>query len=144
VVARPATRLAATRRQTIKGVEMGIAVLDHYSTRTLKPSGTRAFRVDGIGLKGRPRPPFKLPGVWFYRDDKAVVHVAAINPENPAATADYLGIKGDLDVVGTGILRQAGIEPRERSVSVLGRHRLFVGDPNGLTIGFNCPAAEAA
>ena len=140
---------------------MGIAVLDHYSIRTLKLDETRAFYVDALGLQAGPRPPFKFPGVWLYRGDKAIVHVVGIDPENPAATTDYLGIKGELDVVGTGTLdhvaflatglaamrgrlHEMGVEIRERAVPDLGLHQLFVEDPNGVTIELNYPAAEAA
>jgi catechol 2,3-dioxygenase-like lactoylglutathione lyase family enzyme len=140
---------------------MGISVLDHYSIRTLKLDETRVFYVDALGLREGPRPPFKFPGVWLYRGDKAIVHVVGIDPKNPAATTDYLGIKGELDVVGTGTfdhvaflatgladmrtrLREMGIEPRERSVPDLGLHQLFVEDPNGVTIELNYPVAEAA
>ncbi len=140
---------------------MAISTLDHYSIRTLKLDETRAFYVDILGLAVGPRPPFKFPGVWLYRSDQALVHVVGIDPANPSATTDYLGIKGDLDVIGTGTLdhvaflatglaemrdrlRRAGIEARERTVPSLGLHQVFIEDPNGVTIELNYPAAEAA
>jgi catechol 2,3-dioxygenase-like lactoylglutathione lyase family enzyme len=83
---------------------MAISTLDHYSIRTLKLDETRALYVDVLGLAVGPRPPFKFPGVWLYRGDQALVHVVGIDPANPSATTDYLGIKGDLDVIGTGTL----------------------------------------
>lgn len=41
-------------------------------------------------------------------------------------------------------LRESGVEPRERTVPVLGLHQVFVDDPNGVVVELNFPAAEHA
>jgi catechol 2,3-dioxygenase-like lactoylglutathione lyase family enzyme len=140
---------------------MGIRRLDHFSIRTLKLDETKAFYVDVLGLKDGNRPPFKFPGAWLYNGDDAVVHIVGIDPQNPSSTTDYLGIKGELDAVGTGTLdhvafvatglmalRQRLLERsivfRERTVPDLGLHQVFIDDPNGVTIELNYPASELA
>src|SRR5580704_18401081 len=126
---------------------MGIRRLDHFSIRTLKLDETKAFYVDALGLKEGNRPAFKFPGAWLYNGDDAVVHIVGIDPKNPSSTTDYLGIKGELDVVGTGTLdhvafvatglielrkrlRKRSIVFRERTVPDLGLHQVFLDDPN--------------
>jgi catechol 2,3-dioxygenase-like lactoylglutathione lyase family enzyme len=138
---------------------MGIGKLDHFSIRTLKLDETRSFYVNVLSLTDGPRPPLKFPGVWLYNGNDAVVHLIGIDPQNPSATTDYLGVKEDRDAVGTGTLdhvafvatglsemqarlSKAEMEFRERTIPGLGLHQIFLEDPNGLTIELNYPAEE--
>jgi catechol 2,3-dioxygenase-like lactoylglutathione lyase family enzyme len=138
---------------------IGLA-LDHYSIRTTELEACRRFYGEILGLRDGPRPPFKFPGVWFYADDAAVVHIVGLDPQSPASTLEYLGERADGVARGSGTIdhvafRATGLEPmrsrlaasgvafRERTVPSLGLHQLFVEDPNGITVELNFPATEA-
>ncbi len=139
---------------------MPITRLDHYSFRTLKLEETNAFYVDIIGLTIGYRPPFAFPGTWLYNGSHAIVHVVGIDPENPAATTDYLGERGDIHQLGSGLidhlafvavdlpelygrLKNSGLDWTERTVPDQGLHQVFLTDPNGVVIEMNYPASEA-
>lgn len=160
LVTRAATmQLNLASRVSLMEATMGIRKLDHFSIRTLKLDETKSFYLDVLALTDGPRPAFKFPGAWLYNGNDAVVHIVGIDPKNPSATTDYLGVKGDRDVVGTGTLdhvafvanglsemrarlAQTAVEFRERTVPDLGLHQIFVEDPNGVTIELNYPAEE--
>ena len=138
---------------------MGVGTLDHYSIRTLKLDETRDFYVNIMGFSVGYRPRFDFPGVWLYNGDHAVVHVVGFDPDNPQATIDYLGERGDISQTGSGTLdhlafvaddlpdlyrRLEGstLEWTERTVPDVGLHQVFLKDPNDVTIELNFPAAE--
>ena len=134
--------------------------LDHYSIRTSELSACRRFYGELLGLREGFRPPFNFPGIWYYAGEVSVVHIVGVDPDNPGATADYLGARAAIES-GSGVidhvafaarglratrerLRQEGVSFRERTVPNLGLIQLFVEDPNGITLELNFQAAEMA
>lgn len=140
--------------------------LNHYSIRTTDLAACERFYCGLLGLKVGPRPPFPFPGLWLYAGDtaqwaNAAVHIIGIDRNDPAGLKQYLGDRDESSLQGSGALdhvaffatglaeqlqrlRDHGIEPRERTVPLLGLHQLFVDDPNGIVVELNFPAAEKA
>jgi catechol 2,3-dioxygenase-like lactoylglutathione lyase family enzyme len=140
---------------------MGVEKLDHYLVRTTDLARAVKFYGDALGLVAGYRPPFRFPGAWLYAapqpDEtagKAIVHLAAIDPGNAAAAADYLGDRGQAGNPGTGALdhvafaasgiadmrerlRRHEIPFRERRVPDMALHQVFIHDPDGVTIELN-------
>ena len=138
--------------------------LNHLSIRTLDLEATVGFFSRVIGLSEGPRPPFPFPGKWLYAGDasdygNAVVHLIAIDKNDPSGLKGYLGDR-DLDSLkGSGavdhiaffvtgleekinLLNRLKIPFRERSVPLIKLHQLFIDDPNGVVIELNYPAEE--
>jgi catechol 2,3-dioxygenase-like lactoylglutathione lyase family enzyme len=143
---------------------MTIQKLGHYSIRTTDLEASRNFYSEVLGLKEGFRPPFKFPGIWFYRGgdeaDFGVVHIIGIDPDAPAGLTEYLGDKPAAGLVGGGAidhvaflaqglgpmrqkLRLRGEAFTERTVPSLGLHQVFITDPSGVTIELNYPFDEA-
>lgn len=142
---------------------MNIAI-NHFSIRTTDLHATQQFYEQVLSLTVGPRPEFPFPGVWMYRGDhgdiaNAVVHVIGIDPSDRAGLANYLGDRNISTLHGTGCidhvafsatgldvmlkhLAHLDIEVRERTVSSLGLHQLFLDDPNGVVVELNYPASE--
>jgi len=140
--------------------------LNHYSIRTTDLAACERFYCGLLGLTVGPRPPFPFPGLWLYVGDpaqwaNAAVHIIGIDRNDPAGLKQYLGDRDESSLQGSGALdhvaffatglaeqlqrlRDHGIEPRERTVPLLGLHQLFVDDPNGIVVELNFPAAEKA
>lgn len=138
--------------------------LNHYSIRTPDLDACERFYCGVLGMRVGPRPPFPFPGLWIYAGDtgqwaNAVVHIIGIDRDDPEGLKRYLGDRDEGSLKGTGSidhvaffatglagalerLRAHGIEPRERTVPLLGLHQLFVDDPNGVVVELNFPAAE--
>ena len=135
---------------------MSLSTLDHCSIRTAKLPETRNFYVDLLGLEDGPRPDFDFPGYWLYLDNKPVVHIVGIDPDDPSGLEEYLG--GSVDPAecenGSGAfdhiafrareplalrakLDAAGLPYREREVPNLHLFQMFVEDPNGITVELN-------
>lgn len=99
---------------------------------------------------------FKFPGVWLYPGDIAVVHVVGSDPDDPAGLVAYLGDKGMDAHPGTGTIDHVaflcdGVDAmrarfqakgegfRERLVPSLNLTRLFLDDPNRVTLELDFP-----
>ncbi len=140
--------------------------LNHYSIRTADLAACERFYCGLLGLAVGPRPPFPFPGLWLYAGDtaqwaNAAVHIIGIDRSDPAGLQQYLGDRDEQGLQGSGALdhvaffatglagtlqrlREHGVQPRERTVPLLGLHQLFVDDPNGIVVELNFPAAEKA
>lgn len=140
--------------------------LNHYSIRTTDLAACERFYCGLLGLAVGPRPPFPFPGLWLYAGDTtqwahAAVHIIGIDRNDPAGLQQYLGDRDEQSLQGSGALdhvaffatgladtlkrlREHGVQPRERTVPLLGLHQLFVDDPNGIVVELNFPAAEKA
>ena len=138
--------------------------LNHFSIRSLETEKTIEFFEKLIGLKVGPRPDFPFPGVWLYNGDQgswanAVVHLVAIDKNNPNGLKQYLGERDPKTLIGSGavdhiaffaegleekitLLKELKIPYRERTVPVIKLHQIFLDDPNGIVIELNYPAAE--
>ncbi|MBU3630836.1 glyoxalase [Polynucleobacter sp. AP-Melu-500A-A1] len=140
--------------------------LNHFSIRSLEIEKTTEFFSKLLGLTVGPRPEFPFPGVWLYNGDEnswanAVLHLIAIDKNDPNGLKKYLGERDPASLFGSGavdhiaffakgleekivLLKSLNIPYRERTVPVLKLHQIFLDDPNGVVIELNYPAEEKA
>jgi catechol 2,3-dioxygenase-like lactoylglutathione lyase family enzyme len=140
--------------------------LNHFSIRSLEIEKTTEFYCNLLGLTIGPRPEFPFPGVWLYNGDEsswanAVLHLIAIDKNDPNGLKQYLGERDPSSLYGSGavdhiaffatgleekitLLKQLKISYRERTVPILKLHQIFFNDPNGIVIELNYPAEEKA
>ncbi|MBU3617022.1 VOC family protein [Polynucleobacter sp. JS-Polo-80-F4] len=138
--------------------------LNHFSIRSLEIEKTTDFYSKLLGLTVGPRPEFPFPGVWLYNGDEsswanAVLHLIAIDKNDPNGLKKYLGERDPSSLYGSGavdhiaffatgleekinLLKELKISYRERTVPVIGLHQIFLDDPNGIVIELNYPASE--
>lgn len=138
--------------------------LNHFSIRSLEIEKTTDFYSKLLGLTVGPRPEFPFPGVWLYNGDEsswanAVLHLIAIDKNDPNGLKQYLGERDPSSLYGSGavdhiaffatgleekinLLKELKISYRERTVPVIGLHQIFLDDPNGIVIELNYPATE--
>ncbi|MBU3635032.1 glyoxalase [Polynucleobacter sp. es-GGE-1] len=138
--------------------------LNHFSIRSLEIEKTTEFFSKLLGLTVGPRPEFPFPGVWLYNGDdsswaNAVLHLIAIDKNDPDGLKKYLGDRDTSSLHGSGavdhiaffatgleekiaLLKQLKVPYRERTVPVLKLHQIFLDDPNGVVIELNYPAEE--
>ena len=140
--------------------------LNHFSIRSLEIEKTTDFYSKLLGLTVGPRPEFPFPGVWLYNGDEsswanAVLHLIAIDKNDPNGLKQYLGERDPSTLYGSGavdhiaffatgleekieLLKKLNVPYRERTVPVIGLHQIFLDDPNGIVIELNYPATEKA
>ena len=140
--------------------------LNHFSIRSLEIEKTSEFFSKVLGLTIGPRPDFPFPGVWLYNGAhdsyaNAVLHLIAIDKNDPNGLKKYLGDRDPSSLHGSGavdhiaffangleekiaLLKQLNIPYRERTVPVMKLHQIFLDDPNGVVIELNYPAEEKA
>ncbi|MFZ4378947.1 MAG: glyoxalase [Polynucleobacter sp.] len=140
--------------------------LNHFSIRSLEIEKTTEFFSKVLGLTVGPRPEFPFPGVWLYNGDEnswsnAVLHLIAIDKNDPNGLKQYLGERDASSLHGSGavdhiaffatgleekiaLLKSMKTPYRERTVPVLKLHQIFLDDPNGVVIELNYPAEEKA
>ena len=140
--------------------------LNHFSIRSLEIEKTTEFFSKLLGLTVGPRPEFPFPGVWLYNGDEsswanAVLHLIAIDKNDPNGLKKYLGERDPSSLYGSGavdhiaffakgleekiaLLKKLNVPYRERTVPVLKLNQLFLDDPNGVVIELNYPAEEKA
>jgi catechol 2,3-dioxygenase-like lactoylglutathione lyase family enzyme len=140
--------------------------LNHFSLRCLEIEKTTEFFSKILGLTVGPRPEFPFPGVWPYSGDEnswsnAVLHLIAIDKNDPNGLKKYLGERDPASLHGSGavdhiaffangleekivLLKKLNVPYRERTVPVLKLHQIFLDDPNGVVIELNYPADEKA
>lgn len=134
---------------------MALRTLDHCSIRTLDLEASRAFYVDVLGMKEGERPDFPFSGAWLYLEDRAVIHLVGVDPDDSRGLVEYLGRDIDPDtVLGGGALdhialcatdapdmirrlKGNNVPFRERQVPNMDLSQIFVEDPNGITIELN-------
>lgn len=140
--------------------------LNHFSIRSLEIEKTTQFYSDIFAFTIGPRPDFPFPGVWLYNGDvnnwaNAILHLIAIDKNNPNGLKQYLGERDPSTLHGAGaidhiaffangleekllLLDKLGISCRQRTVPAIQLHQVFMDDPNGIVIELNYPAAEKA
>ena len=138
--------------------------LNHFSIRSLEIEKTTEFYSKLLGLTVGPRPEFPFPGVWLYNGDEsswanAVLHLIAIDKNDPNGLKKYLGERDPSSLHGSGavdhiaffangleekiaLLKKLNISYRERTVPVIGLHQIFLDDPNGIVVELNYPTHE--
>lgn len=131
--------------------------LEHYNIRTTRLEPTVRFYAEVIGLRAGPLPSGR-PGAWMYDpQDVPIVHINAIDPNDPAAMMGlnaHLGEKDPATLNGSGAidhvafegddydgfrshLARCGVAYKERDVPAMSLRQLFVTDPNGITVEIN-------
>jgi len=148
----------------LRGTAMPKLSLNHFSIRSLDLDKTVQFFSDVLNLKPGPRPNFPFPGAWLYNEDSSdyansVVHIIAIDKNDPAGLKQYLGDRDASSLQGSGAvdhiaffttglekmtahLKNLDVPFRERTVPSLNLHQVFVDDPNGIVIELNYPTNE--
>ena len=81
--------------------------LNHFSIRSLDLEKTVQFFSEVLDLKPGPRPNFPFPGAWLYNGDtsdysNSVVHIIAIDKNDPAGLKQYLGDRDASSLQGSG------------------------------------------
>ncbi|WP_062310825.1 VOC family protein [Polynucleobacter sinensis] len=145
---------------------MNTLSLNHFSIRSLEIEKTTQFFTQLLGLTVGPRPEFPFPGVWLYNGPEdewsnAVLHLIAIDKNDPNGLKQYLGERDPETLKGSGAvdhiaffatgleeklqqLKALNIPYQERTVPVIKLHQIFLVDPNGIVIELNYPAHEKA
>lgn len=138
--------------------------LNHFSIRSLEIEKTTQFYTQLLGLTVGPRPEFPFPGVWLYNGAdndwaNAVLHLIAIDKNDPNGLKQYLGERDPSSLYGSGavdhiaffatgleeklqLFKSLNISYRERTVPVIQLHQIFLEDPNGIVIELNYPTDE--
>lgn len=110
---------------------------------TIRCSGTelgrlRDFYCDVLGMREGPRPDFAFPGHWLYVGEVALLHLAAILPDQAGGVAgqgrsgfDHVSLAGvDLDATRK-LLADRGIPFEELPVPGWPLRQIFLRDPVG-------------
>jgi catechol 2,3-dioxygenase-like lactoylglutathione lyase family enzyme len=138
--------------------------LNHFSIRSLEIEKTTQFYSSIFGFTVGPRPDFPFPGVWLYNGDEndwanAVLHLIAIDKNNPNGLKQYLGERDPSTLYGSGavdhiaffakgleeklaLLEKLGIPCRQRTVPAIALHQVFMDDPNGIVIENQLPCCR--
>ena len=118
---------------------------DHFTIVTDQLEATRAFYVDLLGMRKGPRPPFPVPGLWLYVQDRPVLHVVEVNqmPMPRRGALDHLAYwaEGLTDTIAS--LRSHSVNLRLiRSPGAIRTWQLFFNDPNGIEIELDFSETE--
>lgn len=118
---------------------------DHFTIVTDQLEATRAFYVDLLGMRKGPRPPFPVPGLWLYVQDRPVLHVVEVNqmPMPRRGALDHMAYwaEGLTDTIAS--LRSHSVNLRLiRSPGAIRTWQLFFNDPNGIEIELDFSETE--
>jgi catechol 2,3-dioxygenase-like lactoylglutathione lyase family enzyme len=118
---------------------------DHFTIVTDQLEATRAFYVDLLGMRTGPRPPFPVPGLWLYVQDRPVLHVVEVNqmPMPRRGALDHMAYwaEGLTDTIAS--LRSHSVNLRLiRSPGAIRTWQLFFNDPNGIEIELDFSETE--
>jgi catechol 2,3-dioxygenase-like lactoylglutathione lyase family enzyme len=138
----------------------GVRNLDHVNILTGNVDRTVAFLTAVLGLENGPRPAFRSPGYWLYKDGNAVVHVSDVgNKEQTHAADDSLGdpskggAPGIVDHVAfrcsdyagtTAKLRALGIAMHESDIPGTNDRQVFIDGPDDVAFELIFSAADVA
>jgi catechol 2,3-dioxygenase-like lactoylglutathione lyase family enzyme len=123
-----------------------IQKMDHFTVLSDDLDRTREFYTM-FGLREGPRPAFKFPGIWFYADDKPILHVIAGRgvPNPPAGVIDHMAFSAK-DLVGSlEKLKSRGIEyDLRRLPPPYDIWQVFFKDPFGAMVELDFDPKEPA
>jgi catechol 2,3-dioxygenase-like lactoylglutathione lyase family enzyme len=117
--------------------------LHHFTIRCRRTEleGLRNFYCDLLGMREGPRPDFDFPGHWLYLGDAAVLHLAAILPDQPVRVADgcmsgfdHVSLAGAQLESARKLLAGRGIPFEELAVPGWPLWQIFLRDPVGSKI----------
>jgi catechol 2,3-dioxygenase-like lactoylglutathione lyase family enzyme len=139
---------------------MGVNNLDHVNILTGDVRRTIGFLTTVLGLEDGPRPAFRSPGHWLYRNGIAVVHVSdSRDKEQTHAEDDSLGdpdaagVKGIVDHVAfrcsgyretMAKLAELGIPSHESDIPGIGDRQVFIDGPDNVSFELIFTAADVA
>jgi len=120
---------------------MAVTRLDHVNIRCRPEDlpAMRRFWGEVVGLEEGARPNFDFPGIWFWVDGGAVVHIAARQKDGTPLPTDH-GAFGHIALRAEGLeatrarLRELGVEWREAPVPGFPLHQIFLHDPTGIMV----------
>jgi catechol 2,3-dioxygenase-like lactoylglutathione lyase family enzyme len=119
--------------------------LHHFTIRcqVQELDGLLAFYRDVLGLRPGPRPAFPFQGHWLYLGAQAVVHIAAIAPDDAAGPPsagsgfDHMAFAAT-DIVATrALLQRLHLAFEEAPVPGWPMVQIFVRDPVGTKLELN-------
>lgn len=120
----------------------GIGVLDHVAIRTYRMDETIRFYEEVLGLENGPRPSFSFPGAWLFSHGRPAIHlfdastVAVPQTHGVSALHHVAFFSNGFGVMKDRLVRNgAWFDAREATPD--GAKRIFVRDPNGVTIELN-------
>jgi catechol 2,3-dioxygenase-like lactoylglutathione lyase family enzyme len=117
--------------------------LHHFTLRcsTTELERLRGFYCDVLGMTEGPRPDFGFPGHWLYIGGAALLHLAAILPdqagrvaEGPTSGFDHVSLAGVQLDAARKRLADLGIPFEELPVPGWPLRQIFLRDPVGSKI----------
>ena len=116
--------------------------LHHFTIRcsSTELERLRDFYCDVLGMEEGPRPNFGFPGHWLYVGDVALLHLAAILPDQPGRIAesmsgfDHVSLAGAQLDAARKLLADRGIPFEELPVPGWPLWQIFLRDPVGSKI----------
>lgn len=117
--------------------------IHHFTIRcsSAELGSLRDFYCDVLGMKEGPRPNFDFPGHWLYVGGVALLHLAAILPNQPIGAAetsisgfDHVSLAGGQLDAARKLLTDFGIAYEELPVPGWPLWQIFVRDPVGSKI----------
>jgi catechol 2,3-dioxygenase-like lactoylglutathione lyase family enzyme len=120
--------------------------MDHFTVLSGDLDKTRDFYTM-LGLREGPRPNFRFPGIWFWSDDRPILHVIAGRPlpQEPAGILDHMAFsaRGLEDTMQK--LKARGVEYDLRRLPDPYRTwQLFFRDPFGAMVELDFDPEEPA
>jgi catechol 2,3-dioxygenase-like lactoylglutathione lyase family enzyme len=139
---------------------MGVEKLDHVNILTGNVDRTVDFLARVLGLEDGPRPAFRSPGHWLYRNGTAVVHVSDVRDKEQTHAVDASlgdpgagGKKGVVDHVAfrcsgyretKARLAELGIVSHEAVIPGVGDLQVFIDGPDDVSFELIFSAADVA
>lgn len=117
--------------------------IHHFTIRCCNTelNRVRDFYCDVLGMREGPRPNFEFPGHWLYVGDVALLHLAAILPDQPSRIAegcmsgfDHVSLAGAKLGAVRKLLADRGIPFEELPVPGWPLWQIFLRDPVGSKI----------
>lgn len=117
--------------------------IHHFTIRcsSTELESVRDFYCDVLGMKEGPRPNFDFPGHWLYVGDVALLHLAAILPDQQSRIAercisgfDHVSLAGAQLDAARKLLADLGIAFEELPVPGWPLWQIFLRDPVGSKI----------
>lgn len=118
--------------------------MDHFTIVTDRLGETRTF-YEMLGLKVGARPDFKVPGLWFYIADHAVLHVIEVNemPTPRRGALDHMAFTGEGMEATLRLLKDRDITYRLiRAPRPFSTWQVFFKDPNGVEVEIDFAPSE--
>ena len=110
---------------------------DHFTIVTDDLDVTEAFYTELLGFTVGPRPEFKFPGLWFYANEAAVLHVIKVGqmPNPRIGVLDHMAFRGENVNALLDKLTQAGLQYHlTRTPDPWVQWQVFFEDPNNAKV----------